>query len=180
MAVTTPQRTAFDLGRYLPRDTAVAHLDALARATGLTANDVRPLAVRYKGTRGVRKFRAAIDLMDAGAHSPQETKLRLLFIDAGFPRPQTQIPVLDDDGYAFAFLDMGWEEVMVSAEYDGEHHRTDPIQYRKDIRRAEKVHRKGWNNIRVIAGDRPADILDRVRTAWAISEREASVVKRAG
>lgn len=179
MAVATPQRTAFDLGRFLPRDAAVAHLDALARATGITADDLLPLAIRYKGARGVRRFKTAIDLMDAGAQSPQETRLRLLFIDAGFPRPQTQIPVLDDDGYAFAFLDMGWEDVMVSAEYDGEHHRTDPVQYRKDIRRAENVQRKGWNNIRVIAGDQPADILDRVRTAWAISESEARAVKRA-
>ena len=37
LPVTTPQRTAFDLARLLPRDPAVAHLDALARATGVTA-----------------------------------------------------------------------------------------------------------------------------------------------
>ncbi len=34
--------------------------------------------------------------MDAGAQSPKETWLRLLLIDAGFPRPQTQIPVFDN------------------------------------------------------------------------------------
>ena len=86
MAVATPQRTAFDLGRFLPRDAAVAHLDTLARATGITADNLLPLAIRYKGARGVRRFKTAIDLMDAGAQSPQETRLRLLFIDAGFPR----------------------------------------------------------------------------------------------
>jgi hypothetical protein len=31
MAVTTPARTALDLGRHLPREIAVAQLDALAR-----------------------------------------------------------------------------------------------------------------------------------------------------
>jgi hypothetical protein len=46
IAVTTPQRTAFDLGRFLPRDMAVAHLDALVCATGLTAKEVLPLAIR--------------------------------------------------------------------------------------------------------------------------------------
>jgi hypothetical protein len=179
IAVATRQRTAFDLGRFLSRDAAVAHLDALARATGITAKEVLPLAIRYKGARGVSRFKAAIDLMDAGAQSPKETWLRLLLIDAGFPRPQTQIPVLEDDGYAFAFLDMGWEEIMVAVEYDGDHHRTDPIQYRKDIRRSEKVQRKGWIHIRIIAGDRPADILDRVRAAWAFHESETRVVKTA-
>lgn len=34
MAVATIQRTALDLGRFLPRGAAVEHLDALARATG--------------------------------------------------------------------------------------------------------------------------------------------------
>jgi hypothetical protein len=33
--VTSPERTAFDLARHLPRDLAVTHLDAIARATGI-------------------------------------------------------------------------------------------------------------------------------------------------
>jgi hypothetical protein len=127
----------------------------------------------------VRRLKTAIDLMDAGAQSPKETWLRLLLIDAGYPRPQTQIPVLDDDGYAFACLDMGWEDVMVAVEYDGNHHRTDPVQYRKDIRRLERIDRKGWIDIRVIAEDRPTDILNRVGAAWAYREAEAKAVKRA-
>ncbi len=52
--VTTPERTACDLARHLPRDSAVSHLDALARATGIRASDVWPLVDRYRGTRGVK------------------------------------------------------------------------------------------------------------------------------
>ena len=37
LPVTTPARTALDLARHLPRDPAVAHLDALAAATGVHA-----------------------------------------------------------------------------------------------------------------------------------------------
>ena len=33
IAVTTPERTAFDIGRHLPRRQALARLDALMRAT---------------------------------------------------------------------------------------------------------------------------------------------------
>ena len=168
MAVATPQRTAYDLGRYLKRDAAVVHLDALARATGLAAEHVAPLIDRSKGVRGIRGLRSAVDLMDGGAQSPKETELRLLLIDAGYPRPQTQIPVADADGYEFAYLDMGWEDVMIAVEYDGEQHRTDQVQYRWDVKRLRKVHERGWYHVKVIAGDRPADILQRVARAWAL------------
>ena len=54
--VTTPERTAFDLARHLPRDLAVVHLDALARATGIAATQVsiarRPLP---KGPRSTAR-----------------------------------------------------------------------------------------------------------------------------
>jgi very-short-patch-repair endonuclease len=55
---------------------------------------------------------------------------------------------------------------MIALEYDGEHHRTDPMQYRKDIRRMEAIQRQGWIVIRVIAGDRADDILERLGSAW--------------
>jgi hypothetical protein len=173
MAVATPQRTAYDLGRYLARDEAVIHLDALSRATGLAAEHVAPMMERYKGARGIRGLRTALDLMDGGAQSPKETWLRLLLIDAGYPRPQTQIPVLDADGYEFAFLDMGWEDVKIAVEYDGEHHRTDQGQYRWDVKRLRKIQEHSWHHVKVIAGDRPWEILQRVANAWA-SRRDSS------
>jgi hypothetical protein len=167
MAVATPQRAAWEIGRYLERNDAVAHLDSLSRATGLAAEHLSPLIDRYKGARGIRRLRTAIDLMDGGAQSPQETWLRLLLIDAGYPRPRTQIPVLDEYGYEFAFLDMGWEDVKIAVEYDGKHHGTDATQWRWDVRRLRKVHDRGWSHIKVIAGDREPDVLARVARAWA-------------
>jgi hypothetical protein len=177
MAVATPQRTAFDLGRFLRRDAAVTHLDALARAAGLASEHVLPLTEMYKGARGIRRFRTAIDLMDAGAQSPKETWLRLLLIDAGHPRPQTQIPVLDDGGVARAFLDMGWEDIMVAVEYDGDQHRKDRQRYVWDMRRQALIERKGWINIRVIKEDSPRYILERVSRAWRQRESDGRVVK---
>src|SRR6476661_3354329 len=53
MPVTTVSRTALDLARHLPRDSAVAHLDALAAATGVTCADAFALAERYRGTPGI-------------------------------------------------------------------------------------------------------------------------------
>jgi very-short-patch-repair endonuclease len=178
MAVATIQRTAFDLGRHLKLGSAVAHLDALARATGLKLEHVTPLVDLYKGARGVRRLNQALVMMDAGSQSPKETWLRLLLIDAGFPRPQTQIPVEDQYGRQFAFLDMGWEDMMIAVEYDGDQHRTDRAQYAWDVRRLAQLHELGWIHIRVIAEDRPQVVIKRVRHAWAQRETERRAVKR--
>jgi hypothetical protein len=168
MIIATPERAAYDLGRHLPRLDAVTQLDSLCNATGLTSARMGPILQRSKGIRGIRRLRAAVDLMDGGAQSPKETWLRLLLIDAGYPRPTTQIPVYDDRGHAFAHLDMGWEDVKIAVEYDGEHHGTDVEQWRWDVRRLRMVRERNWLHVKVIGGDRRDDILARVAHAWAL------------
>lgn len=164
LPVTTPARTAYDLGRHLPRGQAVARIDALMRATPFSVEEVVLLAKRHPGARGLRRLRVALPYVDGGAASPKETWLRLLLIDAGLPPPTTQIPVFD--GYRpVAFLDMGWEEFKVAAEYDGDQHRSDRRQYIKDIRRHELVDDLGWHVVRVVSEDRPLDVVDRVYNA---------------
>jgi hypothetical protein len=172
---TTPARAAFDIGSRARGTlaTTVAHLDALVHATKVTAGAVAEVAARHPGSPGLRQLETALELVDGGAASPRETRLRLLLIGAGLPVPTTQIPVVRD-GRAIAYLDMGWEELMVAVEYDGDQHRTDRAQYVKDIRRIELLERMGWIIVRVVAEDRPADILRRVHDAIA---RRSSIVR---
>lgn len=165
MPVTSPVRTALDLGCWYPTMTSVAAIDALARHTDIKPVDLEMLSSKYGGRRGIARARLAADLFDAGAQSPKESWLRVVLIQAGLPRPETQIPVFDEYGNAFAYLDMGWEDVKVAVEYDGDQHRSDHRQYTWDVRRLERLQRRGWVVIRVIAGDRPADIISRVRAA---------------
>jgi hypothetical protein len=165
--VTTPARTVLDLGCWYPIMSGVAAVDSLARATEIKAADVELLAQRYPGRRGIARARLAITLFDAGAQSPKETWLRLILANAGLPRPQTQIPVRDEFGAVIAYLDMGWENPKVAVEYDGDQHRSDRSQYNWDIRRLEILQRPGWIVIRVVAGDRPAGIVRRVKAALA-------------
>jgi hypothetical protein len=165
--VTTPARTALDIASRSPLTSAVASLDALARATRLPMAEVAALAERHRGMRGVRQAHRAIDLVDPGAESPRETWLRLLLINAGFPRPTTQIPVRNEYGALVAILDMGWEDRKIAAEYDGDHHWKDRRQLATDIRRAENVTERGWIHIRVTAQDVEGDVLRRVRSAFA-------------
>ncbi|PQM44053.1 hypothetical protein C1Y40_05789 [Mycobacterium talmoniae] len=163
--MTTPARTALDIACRYPLGQAVAAIDALARATHLKVADVELLAQRYSGRRGIRRARVALDLVDAGAASPRETWLRLLLIRAGFPRPQTQIPVYDEYGQLVAVLDMGWEDLKVGVDYEGDHHRTDPREFNKDIRRQEAVAELGWSDIRVTCEDTEGGIIRRVGAA---------------
>lgn len=167
MPVTTPERTAFDIGRRGAIRSAVVCLDALARATGFKVDGVLAVAKCHPGSPGLRRLETALELVDPGAASPRESYLRLLLMDAGLPRPQTQIPVLGDDAIPFAYLDLGWPDYMVAVEYDGDQHRTDRRQYVKDIRRIEKLEEMGWIIVRVVAEDRPAEIVARVRAALA-------------
>jgi hypothetical protein len=160
--VTSIPRTALDLARHLRRDEAVAHLDALAAVTGITATDIWPLVERYRGARGIPVARAAIGLMDGGARSPRETALRLLLIDAGLPRPRTDICVSDDE-WAARFA-MGWDEPMVGVTCEGDE-AIDGYRAVQHIESHELFQRLGWFDIRVRTQHAPSFVVHRVRTA---------------
>jgi hypothetical protein len=164
--VTTPARTALDIACRYPVGRAVAAIDALARATHLKIADAELLVERYRARRGIRKARTVLDLVDAGAESPQETWLRLIVIKHGFPRPQTQIPVYDEFGVLVAVFDLGWEDMKIAMDYEGDHHRVDRKRYNHDIRKAETVAEMGWTDIRVTAEDSEGGIIRRLSAAW--------------
>ena len=170
---TTAPRTAYDLGRHLTGDSAIIRIDALMKTTKVSIAQVHSIAARYPGARGMRRLRTALDLVDGGAESPQEMRLRLLLVRSGLPRPVTQIPVTDDRGRVVRRIDMGYPECMVGVEYDGERHFTNPDDYANDIERLEFLAGRGWTIVRVSARqlryERPL-IVHRVRTALARSQ----------
>jgi hypothetical protein len=162
LLVTTPARTGLDLGRHLPRNEAVAFLDALAAVTGVTATDIWPLEERYRGARGMPAARTAIALMDGGARSRRETALRLLLIDAGLPRPRTSIAVGDE--HWSTTIAIGWDSPKVGIDFEED----DPVVgYRavQHIEREELFHRLGWFHIRVRAQHAARSIVHRARLA---------------
>jgi hypothetical protein len=165
ISVTTPARTAYDIGRYVERPYALGRLDALCRAAPFGVEDVENLITRYGPARGVRQLRELLPLVDTGAESLRESWLRLLLIDAGLPIPETQIPVYD--GFElFAHLDMGWRDLRLAVEYDGDHHRTDRPSYVRDLRRIPRIEAQDWQVVRVVKEDRPAEIKIRAREAY--------------
>lgn len=172
LPTTTLTRTAFDLARRRPVSAAIARLDSLGRAARLDLSEVLELAERHSGTRGCRQVRRVLDLHDPGAESPKESWLRLAIIGAGFPRPRTQIPVRGPSGRQY-YLDLGWEDLKIAVEYDGDHHRSDKRTFGYDIVRLEEIASLGWIVIRVVAGTPRDEVVRRVRAAWAARTRAA-------
>ncbi|MDY6996384.1 MAG: hypothetical protein SW019_07300, partial [Actinomycetota bacterium] len=165
---TTAARTAYDIGRRTSGDAAVVRIDSLLNATRCAPAAIAALAARYPGARGTRQLRAALDLVDGGAESPQETALRLVLIRAGLPRPVTQIPVRDHRGTVVRRIDMGWPRYLVGVEYDGGQHWTDPDVHAEDIDRLEFLAARGWLIVRVSSRQlrrSPGTVAERAGTA---------------
>ena len=164
--ITTPERTAFDIGRSLSVSRSIPILDALSHATSFKIADVLSIAGASPGSRGIRRLRLALKLVDGGAESPQETRVRLLLVAAGLPPPETQIEFSDLFGRAWIRVDMGWRGWRVAVEYDGIQHWSDRYQRSWDIDRIAILETMGWAVVRISAEmlSRPEVIIERVRS----------------
>lgn len=135
--VTTPLRTACDLGRSLWRFDALAALDGFLRV-GLSHSALLAEVERFKGYRGVVQLRLLAPLADGRAESPGESALRLHWHDAGLPRPELQWWVVDDFGRRLYRLDIALPDIGYCAEYDGEEFHSAASDLAAD------GHRRGW------------------------------------
>lgn len=142
--VTTADRTAVDLARILPRIDVLPVLDAALAAGVCTRDSLAAELLRHAGLRGVRQARELVPLTDPGPDSPQESRLRLRCHDAGLPRPTVQLPVLGHRGRPCRWLDLGWEEVKVGLEYDGEEGHDGRDNLRADRRRHNFLQDDDW------------------------------------
>ncbi len=140
--VTGPARTCWDVARWLDVVDAVVIIDALLARRLSDIPALREYALSRAGRRGWRALLRAVDLADAGAESPQESRTRVRLVLAGLPRPQTQW-VVTDQGRFVARLDLAWPQFKVAVEYDGLWH-DDPEQFQRDRRRLNRLLGGDW------------------------------------
>ena len=140
--VTTPVRTAFDLGRRGPWVEAVAAVDSLAHVARFDAGHLRALLDRHRRARGTAQLRTVLDLMDPRAESLPETRLRLGLVDRGVPPavPQVWVTLLTGEQVR---LDLAWPHRKYALEYNGPEHRTITGQNR-DAFRTGRLDDVGW------------------------------------
>jgi very-short-patch-repair endonuclease len=150
-AITTPVRTCWDLARWLPTVEAVVLIDQLLARRIVTTAELEAYRLKRRTEkptpRGIRRYERVLALVDSGAESPQESRLRVRLVLAGLPRPQTQYAVVNR-GRIVARLDLGWPEYRLGMEYDGEHHTR---QLDKDRKRHNATLTAEWDVLYVTA-----------------------------
>lgn len=159
--LTTPLRTALDVGCHLRRREAYAAMCELARLHDLTSTDLLGQMSRFAGRRGVVQLRELASLVDPRFESQREAWTFLAIHDAGLPHPEPQVWIVVDGEPTFR-LDFGYRLARVCVEYDGkEAHESTPEQIAHDAWRAEWLRDHGWTVIDVREGDFTGDALDR-------------------
>lgn len=155
MPVSTPAGLWVDCGALLSVDQLVALGDAIVtiQRCVTTVDDLRGALERAGARAGVRKLRAAIELVRVGAGSPQETRARLTIVRAGLPEPELQVDVLDEVGRFVGRVDMAYPAQRIVIEYEGDQHRTDAEQWGRDLRRYREMERLGWVVVRWTKSD---------------------------
>ena len=173
--VTTPIRTAWDLGRLRNRDRAMVALDALLGLNTFELDDMLAGVERFRRERGVVQLRELAPLADARAQSPAESVMRLRWLDGpNLPPPTPQVPVFDAAGNEIFHLDLGIPEIKFGAEYDGEQWHSSDEDKKYDARRRGWIERQGWT-IRIL---RKRNVFGADQNAWVLFQEGIAEARR--
>jgi hypothetical protein len=167
VVVTTELRTAFDCGRWLELVEAVVVADAISHSGSITCDDLAGYVAGHRGVPGIRQAEHVVELMEPKTESPMETRIRLLMVFAGLPRPEPQFELNDEREVFVARVDFAWESERLVVEYDGSLHWR---QRRADDRRRDALRDLGWKVLVFSAEDyyqHPATITAKVRSELA-------------
>lgn len=139
LRVTSPLRTAWDLGRTRFVERSLAAMDQMLRLGQFSKEQLVAGVPRFRGMRWVITLRATVPYVDGRAESPPESVLRLRWLQAHLPEPVPQLEVYDDLGTFLARLDIANPQLFLGAEYDGDEWHSTPDQLRHDRQRRAVV-----------------------------------------
>jgi hypothetical protein len=167
MRVTSNLRTAVDLGTRPPLVEAVVAVDMALQKGLLDLSELRAYAASGARRKGITQLRRVVELAEPAAESPMETRLRLLLVLAGLPRPEAQVPLHDGSGRFLGRPDLYYSARRLGVEYDGSTHRASLAE---DNRRQNRLLTAGIRLLRFTAGDvlsTPDLVVTQVRAALA-------------
>jgi len=165
LPVTSALRTTADLGSRKPLVEAVVALDMALHKRIVTLVKLRSFNEANRGVRGASILRRAIELAEPATESPMETRLRMLLVTAGLPRPEAQVSLHDPDGRFLGRPDLYYKDHKLGLEYDGGAHRDNLVE---DNRRQNRLLNAGIRLLRFTAADiygTPESVIEQVRRA---------------
>jgi very-short-patch-repair endonuclease len=163
LPTTSAHRTVIDLGRQPSLVDAVVSVDMALHQRLVDLQVLRAFLVAHPRGKGVGRLRRVLDLAEPAAESAMETRLRLLLVLAGLPRPKAQVSLHDDRGRFLGRPDLYYPDQRLGLEYDGSTHRDSLIQ---DNRRQNRLLTAGYRLLRFTAADvrhNPDGIVQQVR-----------------
>jgi very-short-patch-repair endonuclease len=147
---TTVLRTLSDLSIRMRVTEAVAVTDMALHAGLVTLDDLKASCVRRAHYFGVARLRRVVGFAEPAAESPMESRLRMVLVLGGLPRPQAQAPLHDSKGRFLGRPDLYYPSHRLGLEYDGGTHRTSLVE---DNRRQNRLLAAGIRLLRFTAGD---------------------------
>ena len=113
-------------------------------------DELRHYFASKRRLRNLRRGEALLDLVEPLTESPMETRLRVLLVDAGLPRPIAQYEVRDQFGTFCGRLDLAYPHLQLGVEYDGADHFK---QRREDDRRRDRIRSVDSWDVLVFSAD---------------------------
>ena len=147
---TSILRTLGDLCRRLSVTEAVVIADMALHTHRVKLDDLTAACVRRARHFGVASLRRVVGFAEPAAESPMESRLRMLLMLAGLPRPQAQESLHDDQGRFLGRADLYYPSHRLALEYDGAMHRTSLVE---DNRRQNRLVAAGIRLLRFTASD---------------------------
>jgi hypothetical protein len=167
LPVTSALRTVVDLGRNLALIEAVVAVDMALHSRLVHLPELHRWLGANARTKGVALLRRVVELAEPAAESAMETRLRLLLILSGLPRPAVQVSLYDDYGGFLGRPDLYYPKQRLCLEYDGRTHRASLVS---DSRRQNRLVNAGFRLLRFTAPDvltSPDSVVHQVRAALA-------------
>jgi hypothetical protein len=156
LPVSAPARVWRELGSALALADLVALGDELLRRDrALCSLEQLREGTRTPGIRGRRNLLAALPLLNGRAESRPESLMRVALVRAALPRLLVNEDLLASDGTFLARPDLRFADYPVAVEYDGDGHRTDARQWRRDVSRFARMADAGVDVVRATADDLP-------------------------
>ncbi|MBB5967313.1 hypothetical protein [Planomonospora venezuelensis] len=158
----------------------LSRIELIIAGDHLTRSWTTPVAIgawlaAARGCKGLPAARAALPHLEPETYSPMETRLRMLLVDGGLPRPLANAHVLDETGQRIAQPDLYYPQARLTIDYDGAHHDRDPRQVRQDRDTMRLLALNGYlalrYDARMVLGF-PREIVAEVRNALAERSRE--------